>query len=129
MGSSLKNKNDINYTIPSLNDEGGNAYIIGNNLTKEKIGYKVGKSVECGVQTGKYVSGATAINFAINSASKVGQFSSQAVQLTSQAAKYGYQASQISAQAAQVAQQASSYSKFLNFFTGTGTDYQSKQLL
>ena len=116
-----KNKNDIYYSVPTLTDDGSNSYIIGNKLTEETNGYKVGKTVECGAQTGKYVSGASAINLAINAASKAGQLSSQAVQLSTQAAKFGTQATQISAKAAQLAQEASSYSKFLNFFTGTGT--------
>lgn len=116
-----KIENDLNYVKPTLENDRTNPYIIGNNLTKETKGYKVGKSVECGAQTGKYISGISAINFAINSASKVGQLTAEAAHFTSQAAQYTYQASQIGAQAAQAAQQACNYSKFLNFFTGTGT--------
>ena len=116
------NKNDdIYYNTPTLTDEGNNPYVIGNDLTNETNVYKVGKSIECGAQAGKYASGATAINFTINTASKAGQLSSHALKLTSQAAQIGSKATQISAQAAQVAQKASTYNKFLNFFTGAGT--------
>ena len=106
-----ENEDKIYYTIPGLDDETNNSYVIGNKLTNESSEYKVIKTVECTVKTNDYASGIVAANFAINSTARVGQ-------LTAEAAQYSAQAAQLT----QKVNNMSIFAKFLDLFTNAGSE-------
>lgn len=106
-----ENEDKIYYTIPGLDDETNNSYVIGNKLTNESSEYKVIKTIECTVKTKDYASGIVAANFAINSTARVGQ-------LTAEAAQYSAQAAQLT----QKVNNMSIFAKFLDLFTNAGSE-------
>ena len=97
-----------------------------NKLIEETKKYKVGKTVECSTQVGKYVSGASFVNVANISITQAANLSSQAANLASQATKLATQGARFSAKAAQLTEQANNVNKIWNFFTGTGTALAEK---
>ena len=105
-----ENEDKIYYTNPGLDDEANNSYVIGNELTNESTGYKVGKTLECSEKAGVYAGGIAAANFAINSAAKGGQ-------LFAEAAQYSAQAAQLT----QKVNNMSGFAKILDFFTNAGS--------
>ena len=120
------NESDIIYCSPELINNNSNCYVDANKLIEETKKYKVGKTVECSTQVGKYVGGASFVNFANISTTQAFNLSSQAANLASQATKLAHQGAQFSAKAAQLTEQANNVNKIWNFFTGTGTALAEK---
>ena len=120
------NESDIIYCSPELTNNNSNFYVDANKLIEETKKYKVDKTVECSTQVGKYVGGASFVNFGINSTTQAVNLSSQAANLASQATNLATQGARFSAKAAQLTEQANNVNKIWNFFTGSGTALAEK---